>query len=195
MAKYNLAESTTQNFSGGRHPAPDTSEAELGVFISYNRRDFAVAQKVALHFEFLGIPYYFDRNDRDLQTAGEVDDDPGIVKCIEKGLDACDHLLGIITNQTKGSWWVPYEIGYARAVGKFVVHLIDRAVKEIPSYIIVGEIVPDYETLLRWIPKPQPSNENYLINLSLGGVPKESPLDMLPLRRSLEDIRFTAGPA
>lgn len=67
----------------------------LGVFISHSRLDKEKAREVADALKASSVDYYFDENDEDLQLADEEGDDLMVVQCIEKGLAACTHLLGI----------------------------------------------------------------------------------------------------
>jgi len=84
----------------GTYPRPS-------VFISHSRRDKKKARAVARALKASNVDYYFDENDEELQLADEQDDDLKVVGCIENGIERCSHLLGIITEHTKDSWWVP----------------------------------------------------------------------------------------
>lgn len=66
----------------------------------------------------------------------------------------CDTLLAIVTNNTKESWWVPFEIGTAREMPRVIVSctsLPDRA-----SY--QRDALPEY--LLEW-PRLRTENDNH----------------------------------
>ena len=123
------------------------------VFVSYSRLDKEDAIKVVNLIEDLGIDVYFDQYDEDLQLADEEMNHEKVVECIEKGLDHAVTLLGIITENTKKSWWVPYEIGSANGRSKAHAHLITSEVKLLPSYIQASTILPDLATLDEWLVK------------------------------------------
>src|SRR5207302_2068827 len=106
-----------------------------GVFISHSRLDKEKARAVARALKASKVDYYFDQNDKELQLADEQNDDVKVVRCIENGIEVCSHLLGIITENTKNSWWVPYEIGRATGRERKCAHLIDKEVEKLPSYI------------------------------------------------------------
>jgi hypothetical protein len=87
---------------------------QSGVLISYSRRDRETAREVADALRASRIDYYLDEDDEELQIADEQEKHTIVVQRIEAGLAACTHLMGIITQNTKDSWWVPYEIGSAK---------------------------------------------------------------------------------
>src|SRR5438477_7977751 len=96
----------------------EREKPELGVFLSYSRQDKEKARDIAQALKASRVDYYFDEDDEELQLADENNDHVKVANCIENGLESCTHLLGIITDNTKGSWWVPYEIGSARGRGR-----------------------------------------------------------------------------
>ena len=124
----------------------------LGVFISHSRLDKEKAREVADALRASRVDYYFDENDADLQLADEQGDHLKVVQCIENGLKGCSHLLGIITENTKDSWWVPYEIGSATGRAQDCGHLIDEDVSELPAYIKAAKILANREELREWLP-------------------------------------------
>lgn len=89
---------------------------------------------------------------RNLQLADEEGDHLMVVQCIEKGLAACTHLLGIITENTRESWWVPYEIGSATGRARDCAHLIDKEVSKLPSYVKAARILTNREMMRDWLP-------------------------------------------
>lgn len=146
--------------------------------------------------EARSVDYYFDREDVDLQLADEQHDHLKVVHCIENGLAACTHLLGIITEHTKDSWWVPYEIGSATGRQRECAHLIDGEVDELPSYIQAAEILPDQAALQKWLPKDPKSgfhiNASDIMEALLGGhkgLESGTP-SFVPAKRALDELAF-----
>ena len=78
------------------------------VFISHKSEDAPKASLVAQQFERQGVSYYLDVLDDNLFGSGEI-----LTNHLRNKLNECTHLLAIITNNTKISWWVPFEIGLA----------------------------------------------------------------------------------
>ncbi|MDQ3798592.1 MAG: toll/interleukin-1 receptor domain-containing protein [Acidobacteriota bacterium] len=108
------------------------------VFISHRAADKEYARAIANYFENIGLHYYFDEQDEVLleATRNGHSEDSAIVEAIDRGLAHSTHLLAVLSRRTMGSWWVPFEIGSARASGKALRHLL------LPS--ITADMVPEY---------------------------------------------------
>lgn len=119
------------------------------VFISHRLADKPVARGVARYFEFLGLHYYFDEEDAVLQKAVKEghSDARAIVESIDDGLAHSTHLLGVLSTQTMGSWWVPYEIGSSRARSSGIAFLV------LPS--ITSKMLPEYTQICPNLWKPE----------------------------------------
>jgi TIR domain len=87
------------------------------VFISHRRTDKPLAMAVAAVLAAQGLHYWFDENDEDTRQAADLGkaDDQALVYSIERGIRHCTQLLGLLSAETRGSWWVPYEIGFSRS--------------------------------------------------------------------------------
>lgn len=166
------------------------------VFISYSRADKAQAFVVAEMIKDLGIDIYIDQNDQALQLADESNDHRKVVECIEDGITHCAVLLGIITENTKNSWWVPYEIGSANGHGRPHAHLITKEVRRLPSYIKASTILPSLDSLDEWLAGnvPDKKNDRHLflerIERISRGHYKSASVDPVPMNRSISDLSF-----
>lgn len=89
------------------------------VFISHRRADKPLARAVAAVLQAVGLHYWFDENDVDSQRAAELGmaGDQALVYSIERGIRHCTQMLGLLSAETRGSWWVPYEIGFSSSHG------------------------------------------------------------------------------
>lgn len=137
------------------------TQSALCVFISHSRKDKAEAREVAEFITDLGLDIYFDEKDLSLQLADEVKDHAKVVKCIQDGIEHSTHLLGVVTENTKESWWVPYEIGYATGKQNQCAHLIQADVTQLPSYIQVSKVLADMSALKSWLPKQYQGTSNF----------------------------------
>jgi hypothetical protein len=90
------------------------------VFISHRSLDKPLAAAVAALFDDLGLHYWFDREDEDTQRAAALGmaGDQALVHAIERGVKHSSRVLGLLSDSTRASWWVPYEIGISRALGR-----------------------------------------------------------------------------
>jgi hypothetical protein len=124
------------------------------VFISHRRADKPIARQLAQYFDFLGLLYYFDEQDIVLNRmlAEGHSSDRALVETIEAGLRHSSHLLGVLSMQTMGSWWVPFEIGAARALRQQIAHLIvpDVAPASLPEYVRIVTTFWTAEELFAW---------------------------------------------
>lgn len=64
-----------------------------------------------------GIDIYVDIHDEQLQQAVSNNDAAGITGFIERGLSYSTHIVCLVSPDTVRSWWVPYELGFAKNAG------------------------------------------------------------------------------
>ena len=90
----------------------------MPVFISHRTADDKVAQDVAYRLKYVhGITCYVDDFDQEASAARGT---RRITSLIVARLDLCTHLLALVTENTKGSWWVPFEVGVARRAPRVI---------------------------------------------------------------------------
>lgn len=85
----------------------------MPVFISYRAKDREVALQIAKKFREHGIEFYLDVIDEE-----SINSTSNITEVITKNIKRCTHLIAIISPNTKGSWWVPFEIGEASIINR-----------------------------------------------------------------------------
>lgn len=79
----------------------------MSVFISYRRMDRVLAYEIARNFDLNNIEYYLDIVDEESLNTDDI------TTVITDNIKKCTHLLAIVSANTRGSWWVPFEIGEA----------------------------------------------------------------------------------
>jgi len=124
------------------------------VFISHRQADKAIALIVAHYFEFIGLFYYLDEKDQvliEMKSKG-MSDDKALVESIDRGINHSTYILAILSERTMGSWWVPYEIGNARAKGCGIAHLLLPSIKPkmVPEYLRIYPQIWTAEELFAW---------------------------------------------
>ena len=114
----------------------------MKVFISHKQEDSVVAQDVLNILKKNKVDAYLDLLDHSIVFKGEL-----LTNHIKKRLNECTDLLVVLSEQTKTSWWVPFEIGMASQ-------------KDFPivNYLKAGIVLPDY--LAYW---PHLKNETDLV--------------------------------
>lgn len=80
----------------------------MRIFLSHQKTDSAVALKVQGHLKSNhDIDCYLDVIDPKLNNGEDI------AAHVRNELDRCTQLLAVVSDATKGSWWVPWEIGVA----------------------------------------------------------------------------------
>ncbi|SGZ04033.1 Putative uncharacterized protein [Moritella viscosa] len=99
------------------------------------------------------IDVYLDIHDDELQRAVDRGDSAGITELIERGIASSTHTMCLISKKTIESWWVPYEIGYAKKSGKEISSLKLKETVELPDFLKIGEIIHGTKSLNEYIQK------------------------------------------
>jgi len=91
------------------------------VFVSHASYYNNTAEAIGEYLQkTVGVDVYLALNDKKLAFAVEVNDHARIVEHIESGIRNSTHVLGLIGERTRESWWVPFELGAARQRNKTI---------------------------------------------------------------------------
>lgn len=121
---------------------------KICIFISHIRIDKPAAIAIGEYIKDNGgFDIYLDVYDDELQRADSEHNHKKITAYIEKGINECTHILCLVSNETKQSWWVPYEIGYAKKGSKDIASLILKDVETLPSFLNIERIIPGTKSL------------------------------------------------
>lgn len=121
------------------------------VFISHKSEDIEAAKALSELITSKGIDVYLDINDSGLQRATRENDAQKIVNCIEKALSVSSHILVLVTNKTKQSWWVPYEIGYSKKGKKQIASILLKDVTDFPDFLQIEKKLRGLNDLKNYI--------------------------------------------
>lgn len=127
----------------------------MRVFISHKSEDVEMAEYYASKLDALGFDYYLDEYDIHIKNSS----DRGSLINMEI-LNSTD-LLVIVTPNTKGSWWVPFEIGLSTAAGNRIV-TIDKGYSNLPSFLRKWPVVDTSEKLNIYLKELQKNNRKLL---------------------------------
>jgi len=97
------------------------------VFISYSHVDSEVADSIVAVFEKLGIEYF-----RDVK---HIEWGRSISAEVRGALERSIAILVILSPASVKSQWVPYEVGYGRALHKRVLPFLTHPSVDIPDYM------------------------------------------------------------
>lgn len=136
--------------------ANDRNQRRKCIFLSHKSEDKASAKKIGEYImKELDLDIYLDEYDTGLQKAIEDKNDKEIVNHINKGIDEASHLLCIISDKTQVSWWVSYEIGYAKKSSKDIASLQLKSIDDIPSFLKVEKYLSNIDDINRHYGKLQ----------------------------------------
>jgi hypothetical protein len=99
------------------------------VFISHRTVDDVLARHVYDRLSRVHqIVCYLDDLDRQTQTTA-------ITSLIVSRIRECTNLLALMTPNTKGSWWVPFEVGVAREAPRIITSFTNLPQHDLPEYL------------------------------------------------------------
>jgi hypothetical protein len=129
------------------------------VFISHKKEDEKAAIEIGKYLtEVANVNIYLDIKDCELQEAVSSENDQKIVESIKTGLKYSSHLLCLISDKTKLSWWVPYEIGFAEKQGLDIASVKLKNVEDIPSYLKIRKTIFNTDEFLKYVATLMPLN-------------------------------------
>ena len=122
------------------------------VFISHRQADKQKALDIAKFLEKNNVEYWIDVLDPDLANA--EDNAIVVTNIIEMALLNCSHVIALMTNNSKGSQWIPYEFGRVKEKRLMVENAATYKYKltnALPEYMLLSPILSSDNELLRWI--------------------------------------------
>lgn len=124
------------------------------VFISHKIEDQHIAIELGDFLtQKMNVDIYLDVFDINLQEAISVENDAKIVDSITTGLKLSDILLCVISDKTKLSWWVPYEIGIADNSGLKIASIRTKEINDFPSFLKTKKTLNNLSELVEFILK------------------------------------------
>ena len=101
----------------------------MKVFISHKKEDSALALAIQKRFSQNGVSSYLDLLDENITLGGK-----DLTEHIKASLNSCSDIIVVISEETKNSWWVPFEIGMSAQVDMPTVSFLRSDIK-LPSYL------------------------------------------------------------
>lgn len=97
------------------------------LFISYSHLDDAIVTQLTAALHEAGVLYFLDRKD--------INWGASITPKVQSGLACSSAVLVVISPASQKSQWVPYEVGYASAVGVELLPFLTHPDIELPPYM------------------------------------------------------------
>ncbi len=101
----------------------------MKVFISHKNVDSFQALMLKTAFEQNGVPSYLDVLDSSINGGGKE-----LTDHIRENLNTCTDIIVVMSEATKESWWVPFEIGMSAQVNMPTASYLKSDVT-LPSYL------------------------------------------------------------
>lgn len=133
---YEMRSSMDPVFTASHPQRPSTWD----IFLSYTRRDLAVAREFANYLSRQGNDVYFDDWDDNVEG-----DTPGLVDHIREELEKSRQLAVLLTENCQLSWWVPLEVGVSMEAKNSRDHITAYCEGRVavPSYFSRTRPLPD----------------------------------------------------
>jgi hypothetical protein len=125
------------------HPAGLPSSTKR-LFISHRQIDAQEAKRIAQIASTKGWAVWLDVEDPTLQSIPSGNDPRHaviIAAIIEMALLNCTHVVALMTDNSQGSTWIPYEYGRVKAripVSVNAASLISLSSQDLPEYMYLG---------------------------------------------------------
>ena len=101
----------------------------MKVFISHKKEDSLEARRIKLELDILGVEAYLDLLDSSIIGGGK-----SLTDHIKSQLNQCSDIIVVMSEATKNSWWVPFEIGMAAQIDMPTASYLTSSVK-LPDYL------------------------------------------------------------
>ena len=101
----------------------------MKVFISHKNEDSALALAIRNAFTKNGVTSYLDILDSSIISDGKA-----LTDHIKNNLNECSDIIVVMSETTKLSWWVPFEIGMSAQVDMPTASFLNSEVA-LPSYL------------------------------------------------------------
>jgi|LSQX01.1.fsa_nt_gb hypothetical protein len=134
----------------------------MKVFISHKREDSYAATRIYTILKSLNVDAYLDLLDGDLSLDGQA-----LTQHIKKRLNECTDLLVVMSNKTRLSWWVPFEVGMAAQEDFPTVTFLQTGI-ELPEYLEYWPRLRRYEELEKYVDVKKENDRNVLLERAMG---------------------------
>lgn len=110
------------------------------IFLSHKSNDIPHVKLLFTYIKQLGISIYVDIYDEKLQNKSNLGLNKEVVGLIDSQIESCSEIFCFLTDKTVDSWWVPYEIGIAKAHKKKITSILTKEKGiPIPEYLRIED--------------------------------------------------------
>lgn len=101
----------------------------MKVFISHKKEDALNAEKIRLILKLRNVEYYLDLLDTAIVASGKA-----LTDHIKKELNDCTDIIVVMSESTRYSQWVPFEVGMSAQIDMPTASYLQDGV-ELPSFL------------------------------------------------------------
>ena len=124
-----------------------TSHSEKSdVFLSYQHSDQTKALELAKYLDQQGREVFVDIYDETLQPG-----DTRIDNALMTAINNSETMVIVVSDETQGSWWVPWEIGVSTPYRKPRAMFRPTVTRQLPAYLKRLERLHDLESVNQWV--------------------------------------------
>jgi len=127
--------------------------SERCIFLSHATKDKDAVREIGEYIMKAGVDIYLDEKDSNLLAAIRLaNNHDAVTACIENGLSRSTDILVIVSQDTRYSWWVPFEIGYGKkSEVEIATLLLEDVGSDIPSYLKITKLIGDIRGLNNYL--------------------------------------------
>ena len=123
-----------------------TYSEQSDVFLSYRHKDQDVALTLAGELDRAGVDVFIDFYDGTLDPADEHLD-----RALVSAIRNSDTMVIVVSDYTRQSWWVPWEVGVSTPYGKPRA-IYSRGLREsLPTYLSKLRLLKDHAEVITWV--------------------------------------------
>ncbi len=117
----------------------------MSVFLSHRKADAAVTRSIRLSFVLNDVKCYIDELDEQIKKTDDI------TNLIMKRVNECSHMMVVVSENTQGSWWVPFEIGVASRADRRITTYNYRENIRLPDFLTKWPILKNDDDLNEFI--------------------------------------------
>ncbi|MCM1233709.1 MAG: toll/interleukin-1 receptor domain-containing protein [Ruminococcus flavefaciens] len=130
----------------------------MKIFISHKNEDSLIAKRLDAEFKLHGINTYLDVIDEQILNNGKA-----LTEHIKNAMSECSDIIVVMSEKTKNSQWVPFEVGMSAQRDMPTVTFLIENVK-LPEFLEYWPRLKDYSDVKKFIiAKKQIENRRLLI--------------------------------
>lgn len=128
----------------------------MKIFISHKQEDKIQALEVQETLNSCDVKAYLDLLDDDISGNGEK-----LTQHIREKLRECSDVIVILSEKTKASWWVPFEIGMATEKDMPIASYLISYV-QLPDYLKYWPRLKNQDDVLKYVKTRNKVSEEYM---------------------------------